>query len=147
MNPKRPHQHDPVAARLKDAGLKLTHQRLAIYQALADTESHPTADEVHATVKRSYPMMSRNTVYTTLETLKAIGLIQEMRFLDNIARYDANVDPHHHVVCLACRRVEDFEDDGLDRIQAPAAVRRRYRLVGHQVQFLGYCPSCRSEGH
>ena len=147
MNQKRPHKQDPVTTRLKDAGLKLTHQRLAIYQALADTESHPTAEEVHATVKRSYPMMSLNTVYTTLETLRSIGLIQEMRFLDNIARYDANVDPHHHVVCIACRRVEDFEDAELDRIQAPAAVKRRYRLVGHQVQFLGYCPSCRSEGN
>ena len=147
MNQKRPHKHDPVTARLKDAGLKLTHQRLAIYQALADTESHPTAEEVHATVKRAYPMMSLNTVYTTLETLKSIGLIQEMRFLDNSARYDANVEPHHHVICLACRRVEDFEDAELDRIQPPAGVKRRYRLVGHHVQFLGYCPSCRSEGN
>ncbi len=147
MNQKHPHKHGPVTARLKDAGLKLTHQRLAIYQALADTESHPTAEEVHATVKRSYPMMSLNTVYTTLETLKSIGLIQEMHFLDNSARYDANVEPHHHVICLACRRVEDFEDAELDRIQAPATVKRRYRLVGHHVQFLGYCPSCRSEGN
>src|SRR5574341_881306 len=101
MNQKRPHRHDPVTARLKDAGLKLTHQRLAIYQALADTESHPTAEEVHTAVKRSYPMMSRNTVYTTLETLKSIGLIQEMRFLDNIARYDANVDPAPRRRCSA----------------------------------------------
>jgi len=147
MSHKRSQKHGAVTSRLKDAGLKLTHQRVAIYEALADTADHPTAEEVHSTVKRSYPMMSLNTVYTTLETLKSIGLIQEMRFLDNIARYDANVDPHHHAVCLACRRVEDFEDDALDHIQAPAAVRRRYRLIGHQVQFLGYCPSCRSKGN
>lgn len=140
------HQHD-VARRLKDAGFKLTHQRLAVYEALAEAKTHPTAEEIHATVKRSYPMLSLNTVYSALETLKSLGLIQEMRFLDNRARYDANVAPHHHVICLACRRIEDFGDADLDGIQPPAAVRRRYRIVGHHVQFFGYCQSCRSEGH
>ena len=97
-----------VAQRLKAAGLKFTHQRLAIYEALAAAVTHPTAEEIHGLVKAAYPMLSLNTVYTTLETLQSLGLIQQMRFLDNTARYDANVDAHHHVICLACRKIEDF---------------------------------------
>ncbi|HET8759587.1 MAG TPA: transcriptional repressor [Nitrospiria bacterium] len=125
----------------------MTHQRLAVYQALAAVKSHPTAEEIYASLTPSYPMLSLNTVYTTLETLKSIGLIQEMRFLDNTARYDANVAPHHHVTCPGCRRVEDFEDAALDRIQPPASVKRRYQLVGRHVQFYGYCPDCRADKH
>jgi Fur family peroxide stress response transcriptional regulator len=134
-----------IAGKLKGAGLKLTHQRLAVYQALAAVKNHPTADAIHAAVTRSYPMISLNTVYTTLETLKSIGLIQELRFLDNTARYDANVGPHHHVICPTCRTVEDFEDAALDRIQPPASIKRRYRLIGRHVQFFGYCSECRVE--
>lgn len=136
-----------VAGRLKGAGLKLTHQRLAVYQALAAVKTHPTAEEIHAAITPSYPMLSLNTVYTTLDTLKSLGLIQEMRFLDNSARYDANVGLHHHVICPTCRRVEDFEDAALDRISPPASVKRRYRLVGRHVQFFGYCSDCRTEEH
>jgi Fur family peroxide stress response transcriptional regulator len=132
-----------IGGRLKDAGLKLTHQRLAVYQALAAVTSHPTAEEIHAAIIPSYPMLSLNTVYTTLETLKSLGLIQELRFLDNTARYDANVGLHHHVICPECRTVEDFEDAALDRIEPPASVKRRYRLVGRHVQFFGYCSECR----
>ncbi len=136
-----------VAGRLKGAGLKLTHQRLAVYQALAAVKTHPTAEAIHAAIRPLYPMLSLNTVYTTLETLKSLGLIQEMRFLDNTARYDANVGPHHHVICPTCRKVEDFEDAALDRIQPPASVKRRYRLVGRHVQFFGHCSDCRAEEH
>lgn len=131
-----------VAQRLKEAGLKFTHQRLAIYEALAATDRHPTAEEIHGRITGAYPMLSLNTVYTTLDTLKALGLIKEMRFLDNTARYDANVEAHHHVICLGCRKIEDFDDATLDRVQPPAAIRRSYHLVSHSVEFYGYCGAC-----
>ncbi len=136
------HGREAVAKRLKDAGLKFTHQRMAIYEALAATVAHPTAEEIYGRVKEAYPMLSLNTVYMTLDTLKTLGLIQEMRFLDNTARYDANVDAHHHVICLECRRIEDFGDAALDRVQPPPSIRRSYRLVKHSVEFYGYCGAC-----
>jgi Fur family peroxide stress response transcriptional regulator len=147
MKTKTTHRPAGIAGKLKDAGLKLTHQRLAVYEALAAVTTHPTAEEIHAAITPSYPMLSLNTVYTTLETLKSLGLIQEMRFLDNTARYDANVGLHHHVICPECRKVEDFEDAALDRIQPPASVKRRYRLIGRHVQFFGYCSECRADEH
>lgn len=147
MAMRTPKDHQHVAKRLKDAGLKFTHQRLAIYEALAATESHPSAEEIYATVKHAYPMLSLNTIYTTLDTLKGLGLIKEMRFLDNSARYDANVEAHHHVICLSCRKIEDFGDAVLDRVQPPAAIRRSYRLVSHSVEFYGYCGDCKMSGH
>jgi len=136
-----------VGQRLKAAGLKFTHQRLAIYEVLAAAVTHPTAEEIHGLVKVAYPMLSLNTVYTTLETLQSLGLIQQMRFLDNTARYDANVDAHHHVICLACRKIEDFGDPSLDRVRPPASIRRSYRLVSHRVEFYGYCGECRTQEH
>jgi Fur family peroxide stress response transcriptional regulator len=142
MDKAHHHDRDVVAKRLKDAGLKFTHQRLAIYEMLAATVTHPTAEEIYGRVKEAYPMLSLNTVYMTLDTLKTLGLIQEMRFLDNTARYDANVDAHHHVICLGCRKIEDFGDTTLDRVQPPASIRRSYRLIKHSVEFYGYCGAC-----
>jgi Fur family peroxide stress response transcriptional regulator len=147
VDTNRRHDRDVIAKRLKDAGFKFTHQRLAIYQALAAAVTHPTAEELHGRVKDAYPMLSLNTVYTTLDTLKALGLIKEMRFLDNSARFDANIEAHHHVICLECRKIEDFEDSALDRVHPPASIRRAYRLVSHSVEFYGYCAECRKEKH
>jgi len=144
-NPLRPNR-EGIAKRFKGAGLKFTHQRLAIYEAVASTVTHPSVDAIYARVKDADPMLSLNTVYTTLETLKELGLVREMRFLDAAARYDANVEDHHHVICLGCREIEDFEDPALDHVKPPVAIRRSYRLVSHSVVFYGYCGTCRKQG-
>jgi len=97
---------------LQDKGLKCTPQRLAIYAALTASDAHPSAEELYRGVKARYPMLSRNTVYQTLEILTMAGLAQAIRSGRSHARYDGNNDAHHHMVCLSCDRVEDFHDAG-----------------------------------
>ena len=141
------HDRQLIAKRLKDAGLKLTHQRLAIYEAVASATNHPSAEDIYGAVQHGFPMLSLNTVYTTLDTFKELGLIKEMRFLHNAARYDANTDPHHHAICLSCRKIEDFDDRALDQLRPPPAIQRSYRLVSHSVEFYGVCRTCQRQGH
>jgi len=143
--PYRP-SREVIARRIKEAGLKCTRQRLAIYEAVASTTTHPSVDEIYARVRNDNSMLSLNTVYTTLETLKGLGLVKEMRSLDTAVRYDANVENHHHVICLGCRKISDFEDTVLDRVKPPLAIRRSYRLVSHTVTFYGYCETCHKKG-
>lgn len=67
-----------IEARFRRHAVRVTRQRAAIYAALAETTSHPTAEDLYRTVKREHPMMSRNTVYYTLGVLRQAGLVQEV---------------------------------------------------------------------
>ena len=130
--------------RFQEKGLKLTNQRIAVYEALVSTETHPTADSIYQEVKEKYPMISLNTVYNTLEALKEIGEISQLN-TDVSARFDANMAPHHHLVCLHCRKIEDFVDPELDQIPLKVPGRRDFKILFHKVEFHGYCKKCQSE--
>lgn len=134
---------EQIRARFKERGLKVTPQRSAIYQALVDTTSHPTADEVYRQVKRLYPMISPNTVYYTLGALREAGLVQEVNAWHDRGRYDANVTQHHHLVCLGCRKIQDVMDDALNRLMLTSDSEGGFEIIGHRVEFYGYCASCR----
>jgi Fur family transcriptional regulator, peroxide stress response regulator len=128
--------------RLRDKGLKLTPQRYAIYETLCSTESHPTVDEIYGAIKQVFPMLSLNTVYATLSSLKEAGLIAEVPVQQSPARFDANMDQHHHLVCLGCHKIEDVYDARLDRLKLSNAKNLGYTINAHRVEFQGYCGRC-----
>lgn len=134
---------EEIRHRLHGRGLKLTPQRLAIYQALAETARHPTAEDLYREVKRQHPMISRNTVYYTLGVLRQAGLLHEVNYWHDRSRFDANVSPHHHLICLRCRSIQDLSDETLDRLRVAPRIRGRFEVVGHRVEFHGYCAACR----
>src|SRR3569832_64989 len=91
---------------LAAAGLKLTAQRRAIVQRFAAEETHPTAQELYERLRGEFPGMSFATVYNTLDALTARGLSSTLR-LGTAARFDPNIEPHHHAVCDGCGAVVD----------------------------------------
>ena len=135
---------DDIRRRFRACGVRLTPQRVAIYQALADTTAHPTAEALYTQVKKQHPMLSQNTVYYTLGTLQAAGLVHEVNYWHDRARFDANMELHHHLICLGCRRIDDLTDEALDRLAVSARRRAGFHVLGHRVEFHGYCKKCRS---
>ena len=131
-----------IRTRFKAQGLKVTPQRAAIYKALAETTSHPTAEALFHQVAKDYPMISPNTVYYTLSTLKDAGLVKEVNYWHDRARFDANVTPHHHLICLDCRAIFDIEDRSLNQIRQKAKIPKDFQVLSHQVEFYGYCSPC-----
>ena len=107
-------------ATLRDHGLQVTYQRLAIYQALYFTKEHPSAEVIYQQVKKRFPMISLGTVYKTLEKFYEVGLIQKVNPITEVARYDAITGPHHHMVCLQCQSIQDAD--------LPWPGNRKYRL-------------------
>ncbi len=95
--------------RCRRGGLAVTPQRLAIIKALLDSGDHPRADAIYAAVRTLHPHISLATVHRTLETLCDIGEARKVTMLHDSARYDGNITPHHHVVCVKCRRIRDIE--------------------------------------
>src|SRR5207245_10614711 len=94
-------------AQCRAAGLAVTPQRLAIFRHLAATENHPSAEELHATVRRELPTLSLATVYKTLDTLATVGAVRPVSRLGARGRWDANGTSHHCAVCTVCGGVID----------------------------------------
>ncbi len=132
-----------IHARFRRRAVRVTHQRMAIYRALAETTSHPTADDLYKTVQRQHPRISRNTVYYTLGVLRQAGLVQEVNVGHEVARFDANVTLHHHLICLGCRRIVDVMDDALNQLAVSDEQAKGFHILGHRVEFHGYCADCR----
>ena len=86
----------------RNSGMKLTHQRMEIFREVAQTEDHPDVLKVYQGVRKRIPVMSLNTVYRTLWMLKDLGLITTLGPPRERTRFDANLDRHHHFVCVRC---------------------------------------------
>ena len=135
-----------VAERLRAAGLKLTAQRLAVVRCLVGDETHPTAQELFARLRPTFPSMSFATVYNTLAALSQVGACSAVQ-LGGPARFDPNVHAHDHLICEQCGLVRDVHAKGSVEPRSPD----RAGLAGFEVHrvervYRGLCASCRTTG-
>ncbi len=130
---------------LREKGLRVTSQRVAVMEYLVSTPRHPTAEDVSRAVNRALPTASRASVYNVLHSLREAGLVRELVFDDAVARYDANGGRHHHFICRSCGAVEDVPWEML-----PSAPRRRLpdgrTVEAWAVTLRGLCPGCARRG-
>lgn len=137
-------QQDAFIAQCRAAGLSVTHQRLAIFEAvMANCNRHPSAEIIYHTVRERYPTISFNTIYKNLETFEELGIVVKVNPLYNEARYDADVRPHHHLICRQCKKIVDVHDKKLDRLPAPEEAGDGFEVENWTVQFTGVCAECR----
>jgi Fur family peroxide stress response transcriptional regulator len=134
---------EDIKQKFRGCGLKTTPQRTAIYDALLRSTAHPTAEDLFAQVAPQFPMMSLNTVYYTLGVLRTSGLIHEVNIGHTRARFDANLSPHHHLICLGCQDIVDVMDSRLNRLTSPVGIPKDFEITSHQVAFRGLCGTCR----
>ena len=102
--------------RLRDSGLRITPQRLAVYEAVDLLHDHPTAEEVSQYIRQKHPDIALGTVYKTLETLAERNILKRVKTDSGLLRYDAVDERHHHIYCTPCDRIEDYYDAGLTKI-------------------------------
>ncbi len=128
---------------LRDHGQRLTPQRAAVYEVLASSRSHPNAEEVYQAVRRVSPGISLATVYKSLEALVGCGLALKLAYADGSARYDGQMEPHHHARCDGCGRVFDVaagpEQEALDALKRGV---EGFVVTDLRVQLSGVCQSC-----
>jgi len=134
-----------VAETLREKGLKVTPQRMAIYRMLCETRAHPTAEAIWEKVKEEFPAISFNTVYTTLGILERAGLVQRLHVGENAAHYDADTSPHIHLCCERCGRVRDLHKAGVDLTEVAHNLRAKtgYEMSKIELNIYGICPECR----
>jgi len=130
--------------RHRKVGFKLTPQRLAILEYLDGNKDHPAAEDIYRDVKKRFPMMSLATVYNTLEALKKSGGVLELTIDPERRHYDPNTEPHHHLICLECKKIVDVHKDF--KINIPPAQRQGFKVTGNHIEFYGTCPECIKKG-
>ncbi len=95
-------------------GIKPSAQRVAIADYVLHTDEHPSADEVWERVKRVFPMVSRATVYNTLNLFVAKGLLRHLVLTEGRLVFDSNVDKHHHFIDEETGKIYDLPWDTLE---------------------------------
>lgn len=92
---------------LRDHGIQPSAQRLAVADYVLHTTEHPSADKVWAGVQETFPMISRATVYNTLNLFVEKGLLRELHLAPDSVLFDPNIDRHHHFIDEESGRVYD----------------------------------------
>ena len=134
---------EELLAALRSRGYRLTPQRVELVRLIASSEGHPSAAQLYARVKAQFPTMSHATVYKTLALLKEMNQVLEIDLRDD-SHYDGNrPQPHPHLICTKCNRIEDGDMD-FD----PSTIRKLekisgYQIIRPQIAFYGLCPDCR----
>ena len=102
--------------KLQEKGLKVTPQRVIIFDAITRLGNHPTAEDIIAYIKTDYPNISVGTVYKVLDTFVENKLLKKVKTEKDIMRYDPQLANHHHLYCAETERIEDFEDEKLNQL-------------------------------
>ncbi|MBW8827229.1 MAG: transcriptional repressor [Acidobacteria bacterium] len=131
-----------LSERFRADGRKITPQREAVFRALAGNEGHPTAEAIHAAVVAELPMVSLRTVYQVLNDLAGLGELQVLDLGTGAARFDPNVDAHHHLVCTVCGKVRDLYDHDLDGVRVPDGAEQGFAVERADIVFRGRCAGC-----
>ncbi len=129
----------------RKSGAKLTHQRMEIFREVAQTGDHPDVEMVYQGVRERISMISLDTVYRTLWWLKELGLVTTLGPPRERARFDANLNRHHHFVCIKCGLTRDFYSDTFDELRLPDAVKAFGRVETTQVEIKGICLKCNAK--
>jgi len=122
--------------------MRLTTQRQIILEELAKVKSHPTANEVYDMVRKRLPRIGLGTVYRNLELMADSGIILKLEVGGTQKRFDATVDPHYHIRCTSCGKVEDIEMAVQKSINQAAETSSNYTILGHHIEFTGICDHC-----
>jgi Fe2+ or Zn2+ uptake regulation protein len=117
----------PVIDALRSHGIQPSAQRVAVAEYVLQTRDHPSADQVWAKVRRTLPVLSRATVYNTLNLFVRKGLLRQLVLAEGRIVFDPNVGPHHHFVDDSTGRIHDVPWEALE-------VRRVDALRGYDVR-------------
>ncbi|HSY73124.1 MAG TPA: Fur family transcriptional regulator [Alloacidobacterium sp.] len=124
------------------AGLAVTHQRHVIYEILKTMHGHPSPEEVYARVKRRIPSISLATVYKNLHLFIESGIFHEVSLHHGSLRVETNHNPHHHLVCTACKSISDIRADALGLTTKYGKLPGGFKVQRYAVDVLGLCAAC-----
>ena len=107
---------EEISNKLIDKGLKVTPQRIVIFDAIIKLNNHPTAENIIEFIRKNHPNISVATVYKILDALVENELIRKVKTEKDIMRYDAFIESHHHIYFSDSDSIEDYIDNELNEL-------------------------------
>ena len=134
---------EELGIRLKQLGIRVTPQRLAIAEVVINSGDHPSVKDVFERVKAFFPYVTLATVYATLDLLERAAIVRELPF-QRQSRYDANLSPHANLVCVGCGGVVEAEvgQSMVEELKALMEEGSDFEIAAQRVDFYGKCPGC-----
>lgn len=141
-----------LRGRLSEKNYKMTPQRKEILQIFIESneDKHLSAEEVYELLKQKDFDFGLATVYRNVELLNKLGILNRIEFGDGRTRYELSaanpqLHQHHHLICLKCKKIIEFEEDLLDDLEEHISKKSGFKILNHEVKFFGYCADCRNE--
>ncbi len=132
---------------LHDRGQRLTPQRqrvLDLFERLGAGQ-HLSAEDVHLQLLKGDARVSLATVYRTLRLLTSMALLRELELPEGSRRFElasAENNDHHHLICAACGKTEEFDSAQVFQAGADAAAQFNFRLLSSRLTVRGLCAAC-----
>lgn len=130
---------------LKDAGIRPSIQRIAIYSYLCEHHTHPDVEEIFAELSPLYPTLSKTTIYNTLQLFTENHLIQAIKIDNDKIRYDAEMSDHLHFKCDKCGNIFDiYEGSNITALFKECEKQLPEGFVMRRIEtdIWGTCPAC-----
>ena len=119
--------------------------RRVVLNALRATNSHPTAQDLFLLIGKKQPYIALTTLYRCIDWLVEQKLARLVyRDKEGAAHFDANMDPHDHVICLECGTIVDVVAPRSPHLYSQVYENPHFQVDGHTTIFLGVCPSCQA---
>jgi Fur family transcriptional regulator, peroxide stress response regulator len=131
---------EELSTRLIEKGLKVTPQRMAIFEAIILLNNHPTAENIVDYIRKNHPNIAVATVYKVLDALTENQLIRKVKTEKDIMRYDAVMESHHHIYCSDSDKIEDYFDNELNVLLETYFIEKqipRFTIEDIKLQIIG----------
>jgi Fe2+ or Zn2+ uptake regulation protein len=137
-----------MITQLRERGLKITPQRLAIIDVLVEQRDlHPGARLVYEEAKKKKESLSLSTTYATLDQLSRLGMIKTLEFDQMENSYEGDLEEHINLICERCKKILDY---GVPiTVDRKEVVKKSGFSIAHtRLEYYGYCRECREDkGH
>lgn len=129
--------------KLKEKGLKVTRQRLAILEVLVEENFPLSAQNIFSKLRRNNPNLRLSTVYRTLNSFVEKKIVRKLDLIDKESFFELlSGEHHHHLICMKCGEIipidcplKDYEGELIDKTD--------YTIIDHRLKIYGICPRCR----
>ncbi|PSN13606.1 transcriptional repressor [filamentous cyanobacterium CCP5] len=150
---RQPHSvaySEVLRALLNKRGLRITSQRQKILDILKDIPAgeHLSAEEIYQNLLEQGENVGISTVYRALHLMVDLGFLRELGLAEGKRYYELNqpfTEQHHHLVCIQCGSVQEFQEDLITQIGTQEAEERGFSLMNCQFSVLALCPVCQVE--
>ena len=142
MGKERITKTDPGA--LTGTGLRVTRQRALLLDIIRQGGEHLDAFELYRRAREKESRLNLSTVYRALQKFKELGLVKESHLDDTHHHYEAKqAAEHHHLVCLGCGQVIEFNYPLARYIKRNVAEAKGFEIAETEIRMTGYCARCR----